>query len=126
MLKSSASMESKALRRCLLECETMATAAEEGLSVEKPEEINELSELRKRVRRLEKALADANIDLAMERSYTQMACQQAGIEDVAAFKKRPNCSSAPSYRAGSGRVGAERQLLVPAGRNRNDPGGGRD
>ena len=58
------------------------------IRVEKPEEINELTELRKRVRRLESALADANIDLAMERSYTKIACQQAGIEDVAAFKKK--------------------------------------
>ena len=58
------------------------------IRVEKPEEINELRELRQRVRRLESALADANIDLAMERAYTQIACEQAGIEDVAEFKKK--------------------------------------
>jgi hypothetical protein len=33
-------------------------------------------------------LADANIDLALERAYTQIACGQAGIEDVEAFKKK--------------------------------------
>ncbi len=57
------------------------------IRVEKPKEINELQELRRRVRRLEAALADANIDLALERQYTRMACEEAGIEDIEAFKK---------------------------------------
>ena len=56
--------------------------------VQKPEEINELQRLRDRVRRLEKALADANIDLALERAYTSIACERAGITDVEAFKKK--------------------------------------
>jgi transposase-like protein len=58
------------------------------IRVEKPEEINELQRLKERVRRLESALADANIDLALERAYVQMACQRAGIQDVEAFKKK--------------------------------------
>jgi transposase-like protein len=58
------------------------------IRVEKPEEINELQRLKDRVRRLEGALADANIDLALERAYTRMACQRAGIQDVEAFKKK--------------------------------------
>lgn len=58
------------------------------IRVEKPEEIDELKQLRQRVRRLESALADANIDLALERAYTQMACERAGIQDVAGFKKK--------------------------------------
>lgn len=37
------------------------------------------------VRQLESALADANIDLALERAYTRMACEQAGIGDVKGF-----------------------------------------
>src|SRR6202162_3048895 len=37
------------------------------IRVEKPEEINELKRLKERVRRLESALAEANIDLALER-----------------------------------------------------------
>src|SRR5215475_781883 len=37
------------------------------IRVEKPEEINERAELKRRVRALERALADANIDLALER-----------------------------------------------------------
>lgn len=55
--------------------------------VEKPEEINELQRLRERTRRLEKALADVSMDLALEREYTRLACKRAGIEDVEGFKK---------------------------------------
>ena len=57
------------------------------IRVEKPEEINELKRLKERVRRLESALADANIDLALERAYTELACERAGV-DVAEFKKK--------------------------------------
>jgi transposase-like protein len=58
------------------------------IRVERPEEINELKQLRERTRRLEKALADANLDLALERQYTRLACQRAGIENVEEFKKK--------------------------------------
>jgi transposase-like protein len=58
------------------------------IRVEKPGEINELKRLRERVRRLETALADANVDLALERAYTRLACQRAGIKDVGEFKKK--------------------------------------
>jgi transposase-like protein len=57
------------------------------IRVERPEEINELKRLKERVRRLESALADANIDLALERAYTQLACERVGLE-VAEFKKK--------------------------------------
>ena len=57
------------------------------IRVEKPEEISELKRLRERVRRLESALADANIDIALERAYTELACERAGIE-VEEFKKK--------------------------------------
>jgi transposase len=56
--------------------------------VEKPEQINELERLKQRVRLLEGALADANVDLALERAYTRLACQRAGIDDVEGFKKK--------------------------------------
>ncbi len=56
--------------------------------MEKPGEINELKRLTERVRKLESALADANIDAALERAYTRLACQRAGITDVAEFKKK--------------------------------------
>lgn len=57
------------------------------IRVEKPEEVNELKRLKERVRRLESALADTNIDLALERAYTELACERAGI-DVEEFKKK--------------------------------------
>ncbi len=56
--------------------------------VQKPQEINEKEQLKRRVRALERALADANIDLALERQYTRLACERAGIEDVLEFKKK--------------------------------------
>jgi transposase len=58
------------------------------IRVETPEAINEQERLRQRVRLLETALADANVALALERQYTRLACERAGIQDVAAFKKK--------------------------------------
>ena len=58
------------------------------IRVEKPGEINELKRLTERVRLLESALADANIDAALERAYTRLALERAGITDVAEFKKK--------------------------------------
>jgi transposase len=58
------------------------------IRVEKPEEINENKELKRRVRALERALADANIELVLERQFTRLACKRAGIEDVEEFKKK--------------------------------------
>src|SRR5947209_3302190 len=57
------------------------------IRVERPEEINELKRLKERIWRLETALADANIDAALERAYTELACERAGL-DVAEFKKK--------------------------------------
>ena len=56
--------------------------------VEKPEEIGELARLKQRVRLLEGALADSNLDLALERAYVRLACERAGIQDVEDFKKK--------------------------------------
>jgi transposase len=56
--------------------------------VEKPNEINEKEQLKQRIRALERALADRNIDLALEREFTRIACRRAGIEDVEEFKKK--------------------------------------
>ena len=58
------------------------------IRVQKPEEISELKRLKQRVRNLEAALADAQMDLSIERAYMRMACQRAGIGDVEAFKKK--------------------------------------
>ena len=58
------------------------------MRVETREAIDEKEQLRRRVRALEAALADANIELALERQYTKQACERAGITDVGAFKKK--------------------------------------
>jgi transposase len=58
------------------------------IRVETPEEINHMEQLKRRVRLLEQALADANIDLALERQFTRLACERAGIRDVVEFKKK--------------------------------------
>jgi transposase len=58
------------------------------IRVETPEQIDEMKRLKERVKRLEALLADANIDLAIERAYTQIACERAGIKDVTEFKKK--------------------------------------
>ena len=58
------------------------------IRVETPQETNELQRLKERVKRLEAVLADTNLDLALERQYTRLACERAGIKDVAEFKKK--------------------------------------
>lgn len=58
------------------------------IRVETPEEIDQLKRMKDRIRQLESALAEANIDLALERAYTRMACERAGIKDVEEFKKK--------------------------------------
>ncbi len=56
--------------------------------VMKADEQSEVKALRKRVRELERALADAHLDLKLEEAYVELACEAAGIEDVAEFKKK--------------------------------------
>ena len=58
------------------------------IRVQKPEEIDELKQLKKRVRQLEVVLADCNVELVLERAYTHIACQRAGITDIEGFKKK--------------------------------------
>lgn len=56
--------------------------------VMKPDEETELKALRKRVRQLERALADAHLDLKLEAAYLELACEAAGVEDISEFKKK--------------------------------------
>jgi transposase len=56
--------------------------------VMKADEETELKALRKRIRELERALADAHIDLKLEEAYVELACEAAGVKDVAGFKKK--------------------------------------
>lgn len=55
--------------------------------VMKADERAEVEALRKRVRELERALADAHLDLKLEAAYVKLACAAAGVRDVAEFKK---------------------------------------
>lgn len=55
--------------------------------VETPAEQGELARLKLRMRRVESALATAQVELALEREYTGLACLRAGITDVVEFKK---------------------------------------
>jgi transposase-like protein len=52
------------------------------------DEQTEVKALRKRVRELERALADAHLDLKLEAAYMELACEAAGVKDVAEFKKK--------------------------------------
>src|SRR6266403_173915 len=58
------------------------------IRVETPQEINHTEQLKRRVRALERALADANIELVLERQFTRIACERAGIRDVAEVEKK--------------------------------------
>jgi transposase-like protein len=58
------------------------------IRVEKPNEVNEREQMKRRIKALETALADAHLDLVIERAYTKIACERAGIEDVGEFKKK--------------------------------------
>jgi transposase-like protein len=58
------------------------------IRVEKPEEIDQTAKLKERVRVLERTVGSLHVELALERAYTEIACERAGIGDVAAFKKK--------------------------------------
>lgn len=58
------------------------------IRVETPKERDQMKEMRKRVRALEEALSDAHLELKLEKAYTKIACREAGIDDVEAFKKK--------------------------------------
>ena len=51
------------------------------------EQKDELKEMKERVRRLERALADAHMKGLLEESYLEIACERMGI-DVSEFKKK--------------------------------------
>jgi transposase len=56
--------------------------------VMKADERTELQELRKRVRQLERLVADKELDLRIEQAYVKLACGVAGVDDVGEFKKK--------------------------------------
>jgi len=56
--------------------------------VETPKERDRLKEIEEENRRLKSALADAHLDLRLEKAYVEIACEVAGIDDVNSFKKK--------------------------------------
>ncbi|MCF7669924.1 MAG: hypothetical protein K9N48_09145 [Verrucomicrobia bacterium] len=58
------------------------------IRVQRPEETDQIKQMERQVRSLEKALAETTVELSVERAYTRLACQRAGIEDVDEFKKK--------------------------------------
>jgi transposase-like protein len=56
--------------------------------VETADERREMDRLKAQVRELQVALADAHLDVRLERSYLKLACKAAGEDDVDAFKKK--------------------------------------
>ena len=57
------------------------------IRVETPNEVNELARLRQELRRAKEALADAHIELALEKAFLAVACEQMD-QSVEDFKKK--------------------------------------
>src|ERR1700690_1228372 len=55
--------------------------------VEKADEVNEAARLRGELRRAKEALADAHMELALEKAFLTVACEQMG-QTAEAFKKK--------------------------------------
>jgi transposase-like protein len=58
------------------------------IRVQRPEEIDQVKKLKAEIKLLKNALADAHVDALLERAFTQIACERAGIKDVQEFKKK--------------------------------------
>ena len=67
------------------------------IRVEKGDEVDEASRLRKELRRVKEALADAHVELALEKGYLEVACEELE-QSVEAFKKNGLESGAQSDR----------------------------
>jgi transposase len=57
------------------------------IRVEKPDEVDEAVRLRHQLRLAKEALADAHMELALEKAFLEVACEQMG-QSPEAFKKK--------------------------------------
>ena len=57
------------------------------IRVEKADEVNEVARLRKQLRQAKEALADAHMELAVEKAYLEVACEETN-QTVEGFKKK--------------------------------------
>jgi transposase len=58
------------------------------IRVERADEVNEAARLRSELRRTKEALADAHMELALEKAFLAVACEEMQ-QSLAAFKKKP-------------------------------------
>jgi transposase-like protein len=57
------------------------------IRVEKADEVDEPSRLRRELRRVKEALADAHVDLALEKAFLEVACEELN-QSLDKFKKK--------------------------------------
>lgn len=57
------------------------------IRVEKPDEMSEVARLRRQLRQAKEALADAHMELALEKAFLAQACEQLD-QSVESFKKK--------------------------------------
>lgn len=58
------------------------------IRVETPKDRDQVKALKKRIRELEKALADTQVKAVLSEAFYQIVCEEHGIEDPEAFKKK--------------------------------------
>jgi hypothetical protein len=51
-------------------------------------ERDRIKQLKRKIRELEKALADTKVEQVLDRAYFEVLCEEMGIEDTAAYKKK--------------------------------------
>ena len=56
--------------------------------VKTTDERDQLKAMKREIQELKSALSDAHLDLRLEKAWLKIACRQAGMEDVDAFKKK--------------------------------------
>jgi transposase len=57
------------------------------IRVEKADQVNEAARMRKQLRQVKEALADAHLELALEKAFLEVACEQLD-QTVDGFKKK--------------------------------------
>lgn len=56
--------------------------------IEMPQEVDQIKQLKKRIKELEKALVNAQVGSTLDQAYFEILCEQMGITDVAGYKKK--------------------------------------
>jgi len=56
--------------------------------IEMPDEANEVKKLKRRIRELEKALADTSVKEVINQAYFEIICEDFGVSDPEKYKKK--------------------------------------